>query len=684
LAAFLVVAGLAATAGVVAREFERAAELRGAVDESYRLRASLKNVLSLHQDVETGQRGYIITGNESFLDPYESARGRLDRELAELDGRARRHTDLADTMPQLRRLSTDKLMISDRGVTARRLGRAADAAALVSSGRGKIIMDQIRATIAAMDRLEARRLADRVKSADATRRYTQRLAIILLVSLGLLFLGAAALAVRTIAARRRAMEKAQDAAARSRAILDSAKDGIITLNPSGSIEVVNEAAALMFDYRPDELERRDVGILFEIAPDIGAVETFLKRLSRGEVGAGRIEEFMARRKDGTLLPCEVAVSPMKLANGIFYVAVIRDITERRQVEQMKSEFVSTVSHELRTPLTSIAGSLGLISGGAAGALPERAARLVEIAHSNSKRLVRLINDILDIEKIESGKMPFEIVDLHLASFLQQAVAANQAYADEHKVGLELGAVPADAVVRADPDRLMQVMTNLISNAAKFSPAGAAVRIAVEPLDRRWRIGIADRGAGIPDEFRGRIFQKFAQADSSDTRAKGGTGLGLSIVREIMARLGGAIDFETRQGQGTTFFVDVPAMHSIQQRPKGGATESAAVLHVDDDPDVLRVVASALEANASIDAATSLASARRALTLNDYDLLILDIGLADGSGLDLLDETRLPTIVFSAQDADPALRSRVDAVLTKSRANLDQLVAEAERLLRKDS
>jgi DNA-binding response OmpR family regulator len=150
----------------------------------------------------------------------------------------------------------------------------------------------------------------------------------------------------------------------------------------------------------------------------------------------------------------------------------------------------------------------------------------------------------------------------------------------------------------------------------------------------------------------------------------------------MARLGGAIDFETGEGQGTTFFVDVPAMHSIESRPKRGATESAAVLHVDDDPDVLRVVASALEARASMDAATSLAGAREALTLNDYDLLILDIGLADGSGLDLLDETRLPTIVFSAQDADPALRSRVDAVLTKSRANLDQLVAEAERLLRK--
>jgi PAS domain S-box-containing protein len=501
-----------------------------------------------------------------------------------------------------------------------------------------------------------------------------------MVALAGLFLFAAYVALRTIAARRKTMEEAEDAAARYRAILDSAKDGIITLNPSGSIEATNGAAARMFGYSPGELERRDVGTLFEIAPDTGAVETFLKRLRLKGGNEGRIEEFRARRRDGSLVSCEVALSPMKLASGIYFVAIIRDITERKQVEQMKSEFVSTVSHELRTPLTSIAGSLGLIAGGAAGPIGDRVARLVNIALTNSKRLVRLINDILDIEKIESGQMRFEIAPVPLAPFLEQAVAANQAYAAEQDTNLELDLVPPEAVVLADSDRLMQVITNLVSNASKFSPAGESVRISVKALDRRWRVSVADKGSGIPEEFRKRMFEKFAQADSSDTRAKGGTGLGLSIVREIMTRLGGAISFDTSAGSGSTFHVDIPAAPPTVSLERSATAGLPSILHVDDDPDVLRVVASAFEGRAAVHTATSLAEAREAMRQRPHDLVIVDIGLPDGSGLDLLAETAAPALVFTAQDSDPEVRERANAVLTKSRANLDQLVAAAERLL----
>jgi PAS domain S-box-containing protein len=421
---------LIAMALVVRSEFERSTELRRLVDQSYTRRAELQGILSLHQDLETGQRGYIITGDERFLEPYDVARAQVERELAELIRDA--EADLSDA-PQLRRLqelSSQKLMLTDSGVAARRGAQSAEAATMVASGRGKQAMDQIRAVVGKLDAEEAARLADHVASADDARRRAQRLALGLMVALAGLFLFAAYVALRTIAARRQTMEAAEDAAARYRAILDSAKDGIITLNPSGSIEATNNAAARMFGYFPGELERRDVGTLFEIAPDTGAVETFLKRLRLKGGHEGRIEEFRARRRDGSLVSCEVALSPMKLVSGIYFVAIIRDITERKQVEQMKSEFVSTVSHELRTPLTSIAGSLGLIAGGAAGPIGDRVARLVNIALTNSKRLVRLINDILDIEKIESGQMRFEIAPVPLAPFLEQAVAANQAYAAE--------------------------------------------------------------------------------------------------------------------------------------------------------------------------------------------------------------------------------------------------------------
>jgi PAS domain S-box-containing protein len=442
----------------------------------------------------------------------------------------------------------------------------------------------------------------------------------------------------------------------------------------------------MFGYDPEELVRRDVGLLFEMAPDVGAIETFLERLQRKRGGEiGKIQEFWGRRKDGSTFPTDVAVSPAPLADGLRFVAIVRDVTERKQIDQMKNEFVSTVSHELRTPLTSIAGSLGLLAGGAAGELPDRAARLIKIAHTNSERLVRLINDILDIEKIESGKMTFDLKPVALLPLLDQTLQANRAFAEGYGVELELDRSHDDAVVVADPDRLVQVITNLVSNAAKFSSRGGAVRVSVHPLDRRYRISVADRGSGIPEEFKGRIFSKFAQADGSDTRQKGGTGLGLSIVREIVTRMGGTVSFDSVAGEGATFHVDLPAdqQRAPAAEPRPGQPH---ILHVDDDSDVLRVVASAFEERAQLRSVINLAEAREALRECRFALVILDVALPDGSGLDLLPTLRgasprpVPVVVFSAQDAGPELSEAVDVVLTKSRASLQRLIDTVEELL----
>src|SRR5205085_72927 len=192
----------------------------------------------------------------------------------------------------------------------------------------------------------------------------------LLAVLAALLFAASWSTARSARAKRFALQRMEDLAARQEAIFTNAKDGIITLNSSGSIESLNPAAARLYGYDPSELIRRDVGILFEVAPDQGQIETFLKRLQRRRSGdVGRIEEFWGRRSDGSTFPSDVAISPVPLADGLRYVAIVRDATERKQIEQMKSEFVSTVSHELRTPLTSIAGSLGLLAGGAGGELP---------------------------------------------------------------------------------------------------------------------------------------------------------------------------------------------------------------------------------------------------------------------------------------------------------------------------
>jgi signal transduction histidine kinase len=238
---------------------------------------------------------------------------------------------------------------------------------------------------------------------------------------------------------------------------------------------------------------------------------------------------------------------------------LRYATERKRLDRLKDEFVSTVSHELRTPLTSITGSLGLLMGKAVGVLSEPAARLLEIAHNNSQRLVRLVNDILDIEKLESGHAVFDFRKIEVRSLVEQTVESMRGYAGAHGVKVRVEAAVAVDAVRADTDRLAQVVTNLLSNAIKFSPPDGEVVIAVEKEVKGdvVRITVRDHGPGISADFRLRIFERFAQADATNARRKGGTGLGLSIAKRIIDRLGGDIGFADAPGGGTIFYVELP-------------------------------------------------------------------------------------------------------------------------------
>jgi signal transduction histidine kinase len=237
-------------------------------------------------------------------------------------------------------------------------------------------------------------------------------------------------------------------------------------------------------------------------------------------------------------------------------------TERKRLERLKDEFISTVSHELRTPLTSIAGSLGLLMGKAAGNLPEPVARLLAIAYSNSQRLVRLVNDILDIEKLESGRVVFNFERVEIRSVVAQAIEANRGFAIGYGVRIRLEDASAVCDVRADLDRLVQVVTNLLSNAIKFSPPDNEVVVAIEKGTDVARISIRNHGAGISADFKPRIFERFAQADATNTRQKGGTGLGLSIVKQIVDRLGGDVGFADAPGGGTIFHVELPCWETV--------------------------------------------------------------------------------------------------------------------------
>lgn len=254
---------------------------------------------------------------------------------------------------------------------------------------------------------------------------------------------------------------------------------------------------------------------------------------------------------------------LRNANGraVRMTGLIWDITESKRIERMKNEFVATVSHELRTPLTSIRGSLGLVSAGVAGKLPERAAGLVSMALNNCERLTLLIDDILDMEKLESERQRFDVRRMDLSELVKRSLEDNAGFAQSLNVHFVTPEPLCDTEVLVDPSRFLQVMANLLSNASKFSPAGGAIEVTARCNQGRARVAVRDHGKGIPPEFQPRIFQKFSQADSSDSRSRAGTGLGLAISRAIVERLGGRIGFETGP-DGTTFYFELPDADSI--------------------------------------------------------------------------------------------------------------------------
>jgi signal transduction histidine kinase/CheY-like chemotaxis protein len=407
------------------------------------------------------------------------------------------------------------------------------------------------------------------------------------------------------------------------------------------------------------------------------------------------------RIDGTRFWATAVMHALRNARGdlIGFASVVRDATRRHELDQLKSEFVSTVSHELRTPLTSIRGSLGLLEGGVLGKLPEQAESMIKIAHQNSPRLVRIINDILDIEKIESGKLELRLQPLAIAPLLRHALEVNEGYGRRYQVRFVLQTVPEQVLVVADSDRLQQVMANLLSNAAKFSSAGAEVMVRATAAQGRVRFEVEDRGTGIPEEFQLRIFEKFAQADSSASRRFEGTGLGLSITRQLIEAMDGTIGFNTVVGQGTTFYFELPCSEPlspaaaipaerIPATPVTSTTAASAlrggelpkVLHLEADSDLSDVLSATLAGKAVVTAAQTLREARRLLGSEPFSLLILDPSLPDGDGLDLLAELpqrvtyRLPVVILSVAEMPQAVRQRVTAALVKSRVSEERITA----------
>lgn len=491
--------------------------------------------------------------------------------------------------------------------------------------------------------------------------------------------------------------RTKEEANRMNAVMNTVLDGLVTVDEEGLIQSFNPSASRIFGYNSDEVIGENVNMLLpeNYHSDYqGYLNDYVIKDNNEYTGLAK--EISGKRKDNTIFPMEVGFNEMQYKDKSMLVGTIRDISSRKEAERLKSEFVSVVSHELRTPLTSIRGSLGLVLSAFSKDLSHKVGELLNIAHSNCERLIFLINDILDIDKIASGQMRFDMKEESLSSIMKQAVAENNAYCQKYKVDVNLQDIDESIFINVDSARYIQVLSNLISNAAKFSNEGDKIDVGIKKKGQKVHVFVKDYGIGIPEEFRERIFSKFSQADSSSVRDKGGTGLGLYISKQMIENMKGDIGFETQSGKGTTFWVDFDMINKevsqMQNTEQANGTndlslEMPEILHVEDDMDFSNLLATSLQDKAKIINVPTVARAVEILGQRDFSAVIVDIGLPDGSGLDVLRNISNlasptpPVMILSASEMTKEIEKMVSKVIVKSRLSEDQVVQAILYLLK---
>ena len=482
----------------------------------------------------------------------------------------------------------------------------------------------------------------------------------------------------------------RESEAKIRAIFETAADSIVTVSENGSIEAANQTCEQMFAYHFHQFFGKHISFLIKnVDEELCTEDSWMRLFGDCAISqeALRLEGVGESRTRG-LFPIEISLSYVESKGKKLITAIIRDISERKEAEKRVSEFYSIVSHELRTPLTSIRGSLGLVEGGMTGELTAETTELVGIARESCDRLIRLINDILDLKKLETGKFEFHKREFSPADLIAMAVSYTQGMANDRSIRLDIGAASNQSIL-ADSDRLNQVLVNLVSNAIKFSPKNGVVELSATAGDGMVRFAVRDQGKGIAEDQQYKLFKKFQQVDSSDKREQEGTGLGLAICKAIVEQHGGTIGVDSAENEGATFWFKVPVGVNISRPVESGS--SLVILVVEDDYSTRRTIVHQLEAHGfrCIEAEDG-QHALALVSTESPQLIVLDVGLPEMDGFQFVQQLKskqgglTPLLVYTGRDLSyderNMLTNGATRYLTKSKASQEELLNAVNDLL----
>jgi PAS domain S-box-containing protein len=627
-AALLLIVVLACGAQWISSEYGRGQVARAMLSRSYDRRIVISDLMSHLKDMETDGRSYRTTGDPLFLLSYRFAAAAIDEQQQRLERLLINVPLQSARYRELHGIIGRRKDVLDAGLQARAPDAKPAARDRSDERLGDDAMEQARMLANAMMMEEDRMIADR------SRRWNERSVTArrnVWWAAAAFFGTIAAVLIAVLNGRRaqfRLAVEMQKTAARLNGVFLGTHDAIALIDAQGRIEAVNPAVTRMLGHTPAKLIGRDIASLIDVLPQTGTLAERIG-LAHGAIAEPLRIDRCAYHADGHSVPVDVVLGLMPMPRRLHVVAAIRDVSERKAIDRMKDEFIATASHELRTPLTSVVGALGLLRTSSGAILPDAARRLVAVAEENSRRLIDLVNDLLDIEKMGSAGPRGRTMPIDLGPILQRAARGSEGLAAGRGVAISVAIPPGGLPVHGDAGELTRVVTNLLANAIRFSPDGGVVTVKADRHEG-WAVvtTVEDQGPGVPPAFREQLFARFAQ--SEERRSTGGTGLGLAISRQIIQAHGGAIWFEPRPGGGARFRFSIDLRRTDPPPPRlllvAAAAEAMPVLraiadHGGCDAERATTLADALAGGGLADAA---GGARR----EHYDAMLVDPG-ADG-------------------------------------------------------